>query len=295
MVGGACMKHLLYGESVKGATHVRNGAPLQDSYKIEQVSDDISIIAVADGHGSEKCPKSKNGSMIAVNVFCKVMKEYINNYSDDMESLITWLNREGELRFAQNIGDEWQRRVRKSYNDSKAEKPLDEYGKIDWKSVYKLYGTTLLGLLVTPTYIFAFQIGDGDIQLVDENGVSSVVETEKILGTETHSLSRVDAWRKAVSVIRRRDVSEGIPYLYLVSTDGFANSYLSDEDFEKTCRDYFSMIREHGFDTVCGNLGKWLNETSELGCGDDITVVMVYIDEDPNFSENPKVIPVEEK
>ena len=55
------------------------------------------------------------------------------------------------------------------------------------------------------------------------------------------------------------------------------------------------MIREHGFDTVCGNLGKWLNETSELGCGDDITVVMVYIDEDPNSSENPKVIPVEEK
>ena len=39
MVGGACMKQLLYGESVKGATHVRNGAPLQDSYKIEKVSD----------------------------------------------------------------------------------------------------------------------------------------------------------------------------------------------------------------------------------------------------------------
>lgn len=285
MVGGACMKHLLYGESVKGATHVRNGAPLQDSYKIEQVSDDISIIAVADGHGSEKCPKSKNGSMIAVNVFCKVMKDYINNYSDDMESLITWLNREGELRFAQNIGDEWQRRVRKSYNDSKAEKPLDEYGKIDWKSVYKLYGTTLLGLLITSTYIFAFQLGDGDIQLVDATGTSPVVETEKILGTETHSLSKIDAWRKAVTVIRRKDVTEGVPYMYILSTDGFSNSYLTEEDFAKTCREYYEMIGKHGFDTVCSNLRKWLTETSELGCGDDITIVMAYIDSDSNKKE----------
>ena len=294
MVGGACMKQLLYGESVKGATHVRNGAPLQDSYKIEKVSDDISIIAVADGHGSDKCPKSKNGSMIAVNVFCKVMKDYIKNYADDTESLITWLNREGELRFAQNICDEWQRRVRKSFNDSKAEKPLGDDGKTDWKSVYKLYGTTLLGLLITPTYIFAFQLGDGDIQLVDESGVSSVVETEKILGTETHSLSKVNAWRKAASVIRRRDVSEGVPYLYLISTDGFANSYLTEADFTKTCREYFELIRIHGFDTVCANLGKWLTETSELGCGDDITVVMAYLDVDPMTCEKEKEVPAEE-
>ena len=274
------MKHLLYGESVKGATHVRNGAPLQDSYKIEKVSDDISIIAVADGHGSEKCPKSKNGSMIAVNVFCKVMKEYWQKYEEQPESLITWLNREGELRFAQDICEEWQRRVRKSFNDSKSEKPLDENGKTDWKEVYKLYGTTLLGLMITPTFIFAFQLGDGDIQLVDQNGVSPVVETEKILGTETHSISKIDAWRKAVSVTRRREVAEELPYLYMLSTDGFANSYLTEEDFARTCREYFIMIREHGFDEVCSNLGKWLSETSELGCGDDTTLVMAYFAED---------------
>ena len=130
--------------------------------------------------------------------------------------------------------------------------------------------------------------------MVDESGVSSVVETEKILGTETHSLSKVDAWRKAVSVIRRRDVSEGVPYLYLISTDGFANSYLTEADFAKTCREYFELIRIHGFDTVCANLGKWLTETSELGCGDDITVVMAYLDADPMNCEKEKEVPAEE-
>ena len=64
------MARLLFGKSVKGATHARNGMPLQDSFKIDEVSENVTIIAVADGHGSEKCSKSKNGSQIAVNTFC---------------------------------------------------------------------------------------------------------------------------------------------------------------------------------------------------------------------------------
>ena len=68
--------------------------------------------------------------------------------------------------------------------------------------------------------------------------------------------------------------------MYMLSTDGFANSYSSDIEFEKTCSDYFCMIREHGAATVQSNLKKWLNETSELGCGDDITMVMAYFTKD---------------
>ena len=55
------MARKLCGKSVKGATHVRNGQPLQDSFKIEEISPELTGIAVADGHGSEKSPKSKNG------------------------------------------------------------------------------------------------------------------------------------------------------------------------------------------------------------------------------------------
>lgn len=81
--------------------------------------------------------------------------------------------------------------------------------------------TTLLSLLITKTFVFAFQIGDGDIVLVDKDSISPVVETEKILGTETHSLSMIDAWKSAVSVIRRRNEETGTPYPYMLSTDGF--------------------------------------------------------------------------
>lgn len=106
----------------------------------------------------------------------------------------------------------------------------------------------------------------------------ALVEPEKFLGTETHSLSKPDAWRKAVASIRRRDGEDQKSSMYMLSTDGFANSYTSDREFQKTCSDYFGMIRQHGAETVQANLKKWLTETSELGCGDDITVVMAYFE-----------------
>ena len=210
------MARLIFGKSVKGASHIRSGMPCQDSFRIEEISPDLSIIAVADGHGSDKSPKSKNGSMIAVNVFCSVMNNYLQNYADSLDDLVTYLNRDGELRFAQEICEEWQRRVRESYYKTKEEKPVDEDGNVRWKDVYRLYGTTLLGLLITKTFIFAFQIGDGDIILVDKETISPVVETEKILGTETHSLSKTDAWRSAGTAVRRRNVELDTPYLYML-------------------------------------------------------------------------------
>ena len=99
------------------------------------------------------------------------------------------------------------------------------------------------------------------------------------IGTETHSLSKPDAWRKAVASLRRKNIEDDTPYLYMLSTDGFVNSYASDEEFKKTCREYFNMIGQHGFEAVKYNLAKWLKETSEYGCGDDVTVVMAYFSE----------------
>ena len=152
----------------------------------------------------------------------------------------------------------------------------DEDGNIKWPSVFSLYGTTLLGMLVTDSFVFSFQIGDGDISVVTKEEVEPLVEPEKFLGTETHSLSKTDAWRKAVASVRRREMESEEPYMYILSTDGFANSYTSDEEYQKTCKDYLQMLQEHGAETVQANLKNWLTETSELGCGDDITVVMVY-------------------
>lgn len=184
------------------------------------------------------------------------------------------------MRFAQDVCEEWQARVKQSFYKNKVEEMSDENGKIKWSSVFSLYGTTLLGMLITDSFVFSFQIGDGDISIVTKADVSSLVTPEKFLGTETHSLSRPDAWRKAVASVRRREMENEESYMYILSTDGFANSYTSDIEYQKTCKEYMKMIQDHGADTVQENLKNWLTETSELGCGDDITVVMVYFEKE---------------
>lgn len=273
------MKRYICEGIVKGATHVRNQMPCQDNKKIIKISDEITIIALADGHGSSKCPRSDRGSMIAVNSFYHIMKKYLEIYGEDEEDithLMTFLNREGDVRFAQDVCEEWQARVKQSFYKNKVEGMTNEDGSIKWPSVFSLYGTTLLGMLITDSFVFSFQIGDGDISAVTKDEVEPLVEPEKFLGTETHSLSKPDAWRKAVTSVHRLEAESRESYMYILSTDGFANSYTSDKEYQKTCRDYLQMLQEYGIDVVQANLKKWLTETSELGCGDDITVVMVY-------------------
>ena len=40
------------------------------------------------------------------------------------------------------------------------------------------------------------------------------------------------------------------------------------------------MIQQYGADAVAANLKSWLSETSAMGCGDDITVLIAYFSDD---------------
>ena len=283
------MRQHIFGESVQGASHKRTGMECQDSYKKIECDDGTLVLAVADGHGSKSCPFSKTGSSIAVNVFCKVMMEYHDNYAGNIETLLTYLNREGDTKVAQAVDSEWKRRVLKAHSNNKRAVPILEDGEKNKQDIYKQYGSTLLGLMVTPVFLFAFQLGDGDITYVDENGFDQVLQVEKILGTETHSLSKIDSWKKAISAVRRRESTSGLPYAFMLSTDGFANSYKNEDEFKRTCSDYFIMLKEHGAEAVEANLKDWLNETSEMGCGDDITLLIAYFSDDTANALPPPV------
>lgn len=266
----------VFGESVQGASHIRSGRECQDSLK-KLVKDSGSVIlAVADGHGSDSCPYSKEGSLAAVNVFCKILGDYLDTYTGQQEMLFTFLKREGDTKIAQEIDVAWKRRILRLHTKCRREIPLDENRNKDREAVYKLYGSTLLGLVITEDFLFAFQLGDGDIVKVSESGVYSVIAGDKILGTETHSLSKAESWKKAITLIRKREEREKQPVMYMLSSDGLSNSYKNDEEFKKTCMDYYVLLKEHGVKAVSEQLKTWLQETSEMGCGDDITALFAY-------------------
>lgn len=273
------VRHMIrsvFGASVQGASHIRNGRECQDSLKKVVKDSGAVILSVADGHGSESCPYSKTGSFAAVNVFCKIMGDYLDTYAGQPEMLFTFLKREGDTKIAQEIDAEWKRRILRLHAKCKREMPLDENRNKDKGAVYQLYGSTLLGLVMTGDFLFAFQLGDGDIVKVSENGVYPVIEADKILGTETHSLSKLESWKKAITRIRRREENEQLPAMYMLSSDGLSNSYKNDEAFQKTCVDYYVLLKEHGVKAVSDQLKTWLQETSEMGSGDDITALFAY-------------------
>lgn len=275
------MKRIIFGESIQGFSHKLSNTECQDSYKKVEFDDGTFIMAIADGHGSKACPFSKSGSSIAVNVFCKVLGDLHDCYTEKLESLLTFLNREGDTKVALAVDSEWKRRVLQSHKNNRREVPLTSEGLKDKQRIYKLYGSTLVGIMVTPIFYFAFQLGDGDISFVDDNGFEKVLQAEKILGTETYSLSKIGSWKDAISLSRRRKEDTKKPYVFIVTTDGFANSYENEDEFGKTCVEYFEMLKQHGADAVICNLRNWLMETSEKGCGDDITILVAYFyDED---------------
>lgn len=271
------MNRIVFGTSVQGASHIRSEVECQDSCKRLICDDGTIIMAVADGHGSKNCPYSKTGSSIAVNVFCKIMLEYIEHFSDSSEQLLTYLNREGDTKVAQEIDYEWKKRVEKAHKKKKRAIPIIESGEPDLPKVFEQYGTTLLGLVLAKDFLFAFQLGDGDIIFTSQNRVEPVIKGDKILGVETHSLSKIDAWKKAITTVRRLDFDKDVPSMFFMSTDGFANSYKNEEEFVKTCSDYLNMIIQYGVKAVNDNLKSWLSETSAMGCGDDITVLIAYL------------------
>ena len=272
------IKGYVIGKSVQGASHKHVDKECQDNNKFLILDDGTCIMAVADGHGSDSCPYSKTGSQTAVNVFCKVLNEYRDNFLEHTDQLMTFLNREGDTKVAQTICNEWKNRILRIHRMLKRDFPVDENGEKDEKAVLRQYGTTLIGLMICDEFLFAFQIGDGDIVHVDDNSVEHLIQGEHILGIETHSLSRDKAWEKAFTVVRRIDTIQ-YPCAFMLSTDGFANSYPTAEAFQNACGEYYQMLKEHGPEAIQANLDDWLDETSRLGCGDDITWLCTLLEE----------------
>ena len=293
------MMQRILGESIQGYTHIQRNLECQDRKLSRELEDGSLVLSVADGHGSRSCPYSGTGAELAVNTFCKLIEELHSGFQNAGDLLSDYLNHQGSLKFAQTVERDWKEAVQTYHLKVGLPMPMTQTGEEDLNALYRLYGTTLLGLLIAPTFVFAFQIGDGDITYADDGGVQPVVVADKLLGVESHSLCSREAWKKAVSTVRFQpwehealktygpdtaastvhfqSWEQHLPCAFLLSTDGLSNSYADDEAFRQTCAQYFEALKTYGPDTVEENLPEWLSETSRLGCGDDTTLLMAYL------------------
>lgn len=261
-------------ESVIGKSHIKSGLPNQDAVLTKEVSDKVILSAVADGHGSKKCFRSDLGAKFAVESAIEIGE---NIHSE-------WLKEDGELNtkkigkyYTKKIVKKWQNLVGNHIKENAFEEDIVNRLSVDErKSIAKnpsmVYGSTLVMVLLIDQYIVCYQLGDGDILFVSKakKVTRPLMKDKRHIANDTLSLCLNKPEREFK--IRVFKDSKNILRMIVLSTDGYANSFSNDSAFQKVGSDLLTLAEEDGVECIDENLKEWLDETTELGSGDDITV-----------------------
>ena len=262
--------------SVRGAAHIRVGLPNQDAVRVVRFHDDVPLImALADGHGSAKSFRSRRGARLAVVVAQKVCG-YLFQLGNPSQ-IKHWAEQQLPLALVRL----WQAQVAKSlqrlpFTPAELE-PLDAAARRQVEALPALaYGTTLLTVVIAANFILYLQLGDGDILTVSASGEVErpLPKDERLIANQTTSLCSAKAWNEAQ--VYFQTLAGAPPALILAATDGYANAYRDDASFQQVARDYWTLLRDEGVEAVKPYLKDWLNEASQQGSGDDISVGIIW-------------------
>ncbi len=269
--------------SVQGASHYNSGLPNQDAIHWDQ--DKYRglplMLAIADGHGGEKYFRSKIGARLAVQAAVEEMKNFEKGLLNQPLSQSLSVVEDAAKHLPWSIVSRWKELVEQHRKDNGfTPEETERIKKMEnadvWEAITAnptlLYGTTLLSVLVTESFILYLQIGDGDILTISTSGKVSrpIPDDERLLANETTSLCNPTA----VGDFRTyfQSLVDLKPALILLSTDGYSNSFRNPEGFLKVGTDIWNMIRSDGLQKVEENLEEWLKLATERGSGDDITL-----------------------
>jgi hypothetical protein len=280
--------------SVRGAAHQRSGLPNQDA-AMGLVSRGpggvpLAIAAVSDGHGSARHFRSQVGSSHAVNIAAGLLEDFLTRYSDPTAPGCN----EQLQELQKSLVASWRASIEADYqgNPFTAEEIaalIESEGEEGRRAIEAdpaiAYGATLLAAGTIGDSLLYLQLGDGDILTVATRGVTTrpLPEDERLIANQTTSLCRPEAWKDFRALWSR---PAQIPMLVLLSTDGYINSFRSEQDFLQIGADYLQLLRQQGIDTVAQDLPNILSQASQEGSGDDISVAFLH--SDPVVGEEAK-------
>ena len=252
------------GKVVTGANHIRANDECQDAICIHESSPDFVIAAVADGHGSKACPHSREGADIAVRAAVKLLSQVLEQ---DLDKAMYNFMANKDVRIPKQLEMMWKEDVRAHHQASGRDEEADD------TALFTLYGTTLLAVAAAPGFAFFVKIGDGDILMMGEEGAAQLLEQEEKVGEDTESLCLDEAWKYVRTQLVQVENSQ--PLMFLVSTDGYSNSFTDRAGFMKAGEDFFNLWAEEGPKSIEGSLEDWLRRSSDAGSGDDISLALV--------------------
>ena len=290
----------MLGRSVRGASHIRHGTPMEDYSAIERFwrsnarpnipaapvqreedEPDALLMAVSDGHGDPRCMRSSAGSEMAVKTALCALRDFLESLEANGTSDF-WNDPDEHIgRITAQIAENWRHLVLCDLD----ERPLDEREReqaADLLAVYEsgqrrehIYGATLIAGALTPEFLLLLQKGDGHAVLIDEEGradANVIPWDERCEGNVTTSLCDQDAAQTfCTRLIDLRAQRPALAAVFL-GTDGVEDSYA---DMEGACAYYSDLAARcalEGVQTVQEGLEEELSQMSRLGSNDDVSL-----------------------
>jgi Protein phosphatase 2C len=284
---------------VRGSSHQRWGLPNQDAAQCAVApgaQGTVAVAVVSDGHGSPRHFRSQIGSSLAVSTVTGTLQGFLR------ESVAP----NGQVPFVPEQVHELERKIvngwlaavhsdleRNPFTQAELATLEEEDGMEGRAAVESspelAYGATLLAAGATDKVLLYLQLGDGEILSVSATGTTTrpLPPDDRLIANETTSLCQPEAWKDFRSSWVTRPA---LPSLVLLSTDGYANSFRSDEDFLKTGQDYLEIIRQQGIASLAEELPAILTEATQQGSGDDITLAILQ--DDPAAAATKNLLPL---
>jgi hypothetical protein len=270
----------------RGESHKEKDLPCQDAVFYKQYKNG-GIIAVADGHGSEKHFRSDAGSACAVEIafntifeFSQILKETesMNKSVVDVKRHVSRSPSEAQIKKLEgSIITRWRAAVLEHFCKnplSDAEQQLCGKLKLDGadsNTQVRFYGTTLLAALLKKDFWFVLQIGDGKCVIVDAQGKARFpnIDDDALGFGKTTSLCDAKAAENFREIYGTTPI-KGIT----LATDGVTDSFIPDaylEFHEKLYPDFCGDAKR-----ARGGIEKGIGVWAANGSRDDAAMAGIF-------------------
>lgn len=289
--------------SCQGESHIRIDKVCQD-YSYCEVSPSMSIAVVCDGHGGQRYFRSNVGARMATEVTVSCIKAFVKEVdkklfkdkdftpkaavtteASDLRTVTKETATDKAIRqLLSSIIYEWRTRVE---DHAKATPLSDEektiLGNLNLEKlegegeIEKTYGCTLICYVCTPTYWFAFQVGDGKCIAFDTEGKWS----EPIPWDDRCFLNRTTSIcdSSAIDEFRYCYCGNGThPTAIFLGSDGIDDSFGETENMVNFYIQILKAITSDGVEKTEETLRETLPQLSKIGSKDDMSVACIYDD-----------------
>ena len=300
-----------------GESHKATDKPCQD-YSYAEQNDTLSMAIVCDGHGGERYFRSQYGAEFAANITKDAIKSFVENMSQsswcgnrssvfenapftgyssadsseqqassNAHKALQWLFASIISQWNQKIAEhallndlnEWeQAHVEEKYREEFiAKRSLPD------ATFEKTYGCTLMAYVQTPSYWFAFHLGDGKCVMfttVDEQlkAEQPIPWDERCFLNKTTSICD----SQALDEFRYCYQGDGtFPLAVFLGSDGIDDSYGDGDNLTNFYIEIYKLLLKKDYPRALKEIKKVLPVISARGSKDDMSIAVVFDDHNP--------------